>query len=91
VTRSDLLLFADLTKTFAGRKTLGRNMNRRLVPWTKGATVHVPNDVSERSGSAFRLVNAVYWLVNAAYRLVNAAYRLVNAAYASQVVPSAPG
>lgn len=50
----------DLTKTFTGRKNLGRNMNRRLAAWTKGVTAQALQDVSERRGSALRLVNAAY-------------------------------
>lgn len=50
----------DLTKTFTGRKSLGRNMNRRLAAWTKGITAQALTDVSERRSSALRLVNAAY-------------------------------
>jgi transposase len=35
-------------------------MNRRLTAWTKGVTAQALNDVSERRGSALRLVNAAY-------------------------------
>lgn len=50
----------DLTKTFTGRKKLGRNMNRRLAAWTKGVTAEALTNVSERRGSALVLVNAAY-------------------------------
>jgi hypothetical protein len=50
----------DLTKTFAGRKPLGRAMNRRLAAWTKGVTAEALTNVSERRGSALVLVNAAY-------------------------------
>jgi transposase len=35
-------------------------MNRRLAAWTKGVTAQALKDVSERRGSALRLVNAAY-------------------------------
>jgi DNA-binding transcriptional MerR regulator len=47
-------------ETFTGRKSLGRNMNRRLAAWTKGITAQALTDVSERRSSALRLVNAAY-------------------------------
>ncbi|WP_207232381.1 RNA-guided endonuclease TnpB family protein [Micromonospora kangleipakensis] len=50
----------DLTKRFAGRKTLGKNMNRRLAAWTKGVTAEALRNVSERRGSALVPVNAAY-------------------------------
>jgi IS605 OrfB family transposase len=50
----------DLTRTFASRRNLGRNMNRRLTAWTKGLTAEALKSVSERRGSALVLVNAAY-------------------------------
>ncbi|MEU0154668.1 transposase [Micromonospora fulviviridis] len=50
----------DLTKTFAGHKALGRNINRRLAGWTKGVTAEALKSVSERRGSALVHVNAAY-------------------------------
>jgi IS605 OrfB family transposase len=50
----------DLTRTFASRRNLGRNMNRRLAAWTKGLTAEALTSVSERRGSALVLVNAAY-------------------------------
>lgn len=50
----------DLTKTFSGRKQLGRNTNRRLAAWTKGVTAEALASVSERRGSALVHVNAAY-------------------------------
>ncbi|MFG3602758.1 RNA-guided endonuclease TnpB family protein [Micromonospora chersina] len=50
----------DLTKRFAGRKTLGKNLNRRLAGWTKGVTAEALKSVSERRGSALVHVNAAY-------------------------------
>ncbi|WP_319460221.1 transposase [Micromonospora sp. RTP1Z1] len=50
----------DLTKRFVGRKTLGRNVNRRLAAWTKGVTAEALTNVSERRGSALVHVNAAY-------------------------------
>lgn len=60
VDKAGTVVAEDLTKTFTGRKMLGRNMNRRLAAWTKGVTAQALNDVSERRGSALRLVNAAY-------------------------------
>ncbi|WP_319460896.1 transposase [Micromonospora sp. RTP1Z1] len=50
----------DLTRRFAGRTTLGKNMNRRLAAWTKGVTAEALTNVSERRGSALVHVNAAY-------------------------------
>ncbi|MET7487588.1 transposase [Streptomyces sp. NPDC005538] len=50
----------DLTRTFASRKKLGKNTNRRLAAWPKGVTAEALNSVSERRGSALTLVNAAY-------------------------------
>ena len=50
----------DLTRTFASRRNLGKNMNRRLAAWTKGLTAEALKSVPERRGSALVLVNAAY-------------------------------
>lgn len=50
----------DLTKTIPNRKRLGKNTNRRLAAWTKGITAEALATVSDRRGSAVRLVNAAY-------------------------------
>ncbi|WP_212842628.1 zinc ribbon domain-containing protein [Catellatospora sp. IY07-71] len=50
----------DLTKTFAGRRPLGANMNRRLAGWTRGVTAEALASVSERRGSVLVHVNAAY-------------------------------
>ncbi|MGC1213598.1 MAG: zinc ribbon domain-containing protein [Micromonospora sp.] len=50
----------DLTRRFAVRKTLGKNVNRRLAGWTKGATAEALASVSERRGSVLVHVNAAY-------------------------------
>ncbi|WP_319460866.1 transposase [Micromonospora sp. RTP1Z1] len=50
----------DLTKRFAGRKMLGKNVNRRLAAWTRGVTAEALANVSERRGSALVHVNAAY-------------------------------
>lgn len=50
----------DLTKTFTGRRKLGKNTNRRLAAWTKGVTAEALTNVSERRGSALVHVNAAY-------------------------------
>src|SRR4051812_41883829 len=47
-------------RVFAGRKTLGKNINRRLAAWTKGVTAEALKSVSERRGSAHVPVNAAY-------------------------------
>ncbi|MFI7487584.1 RNA-guided endonuclease TnpB family protein [Micromonospora echinaurantiaca] len=60
VDKANLVVAEDLTKTFAGRKKLGKNMSRRLAAWTKGVTAEALENVSERRGSAFVLVNAAY-------------------------------
>jgi IS605 OrfB family transposase len=60
VDKARLVVAEDLTKTFTGRAKLGRNTNRRLAAWTKGVTAQALKDVSERRGSALRLVNAAY-------------------------------
>jgi Putative transposase DNA-binding domain len=58
--KAALVVAEDLTKTFAGRKPLGRNMNRRLAGWTKGVTAEALKNVSQRRGSALVHVNAAY-------------------------------
>ena len=55
-----LLVTEDLSKNFASRKKLGKKMNRRLAGWTKGLTAEALQAVSDRRGSAVRLVNAAY-------------------------------
>jgi hypothetical protein len=58
VDKSGLVVAEDLTKTFTGRKRLGKNTNRRLAAWTKGGTAEALANVSDRRGSAVRPVNA---------------------------------
>ena len=60
VDKAATVVAEDLTKTFAGRKRLGKDMNRRLAAWTKGVTAEALKNVSERRGSALVLVNAAY-------------------------------
>ncbi|MEV0897798.1 transposase [Actinoplanes sp. NPDC049802] len=60
VDRAAVVVAEDLTKSFAGRKPLGKNTNRRLAAWTKGVTAEALKNVSERRGSALTLVNAAY-------------------------------
>ncbi|WP_205650514.1 RNA-guided endonuclease TnpB family protein [Actinoplanes solisilvae] len=60
VDKAGMVVAEDLTKTFAGRKKLSKNMNRRLAAWTKGVTAEALQNVSERRGSALVLVNAAY-------------------------------
>ncbi|MFG1828835.1 RNA-guided endonuclease TnpB family protein [Micromonospora chersina] len=60
VDKAGVVVAEDLTKRFAGRKTLGKNMNRRLAGWTKGVTAEALKNVSERRGSALVHVNAAY-------------------------------
>ncbi|MFC9245137.1 zinc ribbon domain-containing protein [Streptomyces sp. NPDC057136] len=58
--KATVIVAEDLTKTFAGKKKLGKNTNRRLAAWTKGVTAEALRAVSDRRGSAVRLVNAAY-------------------------------
>ncbi|MEU4477190.1 transposase [Micromonospora sp. NPDC023966] len=60
VDKAATVVAEDLTKRFAGRKTLGKNMNRRLAEWTRGVTAEALASVSERRGSALVHVNAAY-------------------------------
>ncbi|MEU4482409.1 transposase [Micromonospora sp. NPDC023966] len=60
VDKAAAVVAEDLTKRFAGRKTLGKNVNRRLAAWTKGVTAEALANVSERRGSALVHVNAAY-------------------------------
>jgi IS605 OrfB family transposase len=60
VDKAALILAEDLTRPFAGRASLGKNTNRRLAAWTKGVTAQALKNVSDRRGSAVRLVNAAY-------------------------------
>ena len=55
VDKAATVVAEDLTKTFAGRKPLGKNINRRLAAWTKGVTAEALTNVSERRGSALVL------------------------------------
>ncbi len=58
--KASLIAAEDLTKSFPSHKRLGRKMNRRLAQWTKGLTAEALQAVSDRRGSAVRLVNAAY-------------------------------
>ncbi|MCC8245196.1 zinc ribbon domain-containing protein [Saccharothrix luteola] len=58
VDKARFVVAEDLTRTFTCRKRLGRDTNRRLAAWTKGVTAEALANVSERRGSALRLVNA---------------------------------
>ncbi|MFU8850332.1 RNA-guided endonuclease InsQ/TnpB family protein [Micromonospora sp. SL1-18] len=60
VDKAATIVAEDLTKRFAARKKLGKNMNRRLAAWTKGVTAEALKNVSERRGSALVPVNAAY-------------------------------
>ena len=60
VDKANTMVAEDLTKSFAGRKPLGKNTNRRLAAWTKGVTAEALTNVSERRGSALVHVNAAY-------------------------------
>ncbi|WP_262283194.1 transposase [Micromonospora sp. MA102] len=60
VDKAATVIAEDLTKPFAGRKRLGKNVNRRLAAWTRGGTAEALRNVSERRGSALVLVNAAY-------------------------------
>ena len=58
--KAAVIVAEDLTRTFASRRSLGKNMNRRLAAWTKGLTAEALASVPERRGSALVLVNAAY-------------------------------
>ena len=58
--KASAVVAEDLTRVFACRRNLGRNMNRRLAAWTKGLTAEALSSVPERRGSALVLVNAAY-------------------------------
>jgi IS605 OrfB family transposase len=58
--KASVIVAEDLTRSFAGRKKLGKNTNRRLAAWTKGVTAEALQAVQDRRGSAVRLVNAAY-------------------------------
>ncbi|RQW85389.1 RNA-guided endonuclease TnpB family protein [Micromonospora globispora] len=60
VDKAATVIAEDLTRSFAGRKRLGKNVNRRLAAWTKGVTAEALANVSERRGSALVHVNAAY-------------------------------
>jgi IS605 OrfB family transposase len=60
VDKAAVVVAEDLSKSFTGRKPLGKNTNRRLAAWTKGVTAEALKNVSERRGSALTLVNAAY-------------------------------
>ncbi|MFE9959591.1 RNA-guided endonuclease TnpB family protein [Micromonospora sp. NPDC005299] len=60
VDKAATVIAEDLTKRFTGRKTLPKNINRRLAAWTKGVTAEALKSVSERRGSALVHVNAAY-------------------------------
>ncbi|MFI6265468.1 RNA-guided endonuclease TnpB family protein [Micromonospora sp. NPDC051006] len=60
VDKARTVVAEDLTKSFAGRKTLDKATNRRLAAWTKGVTAEALVNVSERRGSALVHVNAAY-------------------------------
>jgi IS605 OrfB family transposase len=58
--KAGVIVAEDLTRPFRSAKRHGKNTNRRLAAWTKGVTAQALHDVSDRRGSAVRLVNAAY-------------------------------
>ncbi|MFD1045275.1 IS200/IS605 family accessory protein TnpB-related protein [Kibdelosporangium lantanae] len=60
VDKAHVIVAEDLTRPFTSRARLGKNTNRRLAAWTKGITARALQDVSDRRGSAVRLVNPAY-------------------------------
>ena len=60
VDKAATVVAEDLTRSFAGRKPHGKNINRRLAAWTKGVIAEALANVSERRGSALVPVNAAY-------------------------------
>ncbi len=59
VDKAGTIAAEDLTSPMAG-KTFGKNVNRRLASWTKGAIAEALDHVSRRRGSSLVLVNAAY-------------------------------
>lgn len=60
IDKAQTVIAEDLTRRLGSRKRLGKDTNRRLAAWTKGVTAEALNSVSERRGSALRLVNSAY-------------------------------
>ena len=58
--KAGVIAAEDLTRPIRSSRRYGKNTNRRLAAWTKGVTAQALHDVSERRGSALRLVNAAY-------------------------------
>jgi hypothetical protein len=59
VDKANVVVAEDLTRPFVSR-AVGANTKRRLAAWTKGVTAEALKCVSDRRGSAVRLVNAAY-------------------------------
>lgn len=60
VDKASVVIAEDLTRPIQRRAKLGKDTNRRLAAWTKGVTAQALMNVSDRRGSAVRLVNAAY-------------------------------
>src|SRR3981189_1592480 len=60
VDNATMIVAEDLSRTFTGRNKRGADPNRRWAAWTKGITAEALKNVSDRRGSAVRLVNAAY-------------------------------
>ena len=60
IDKAAVVVAEDLTKSFGGRKPLGKNTNRRLAGWTRGVTAEALKNVSDRRGSTLVHVNAAY-------------------------------
>jgi len=60
VDKAAVIVAEDLTRPIRSSRRYGKDTNRRLAAWTKGVTAQALRDVSERRGSALRLVNAAY-------------------------------
>src|SRR3981189_209543 len=58
VDNATVIVAEDLSRTFTGRNKRGADPNRRWAAWTKGITAEALKNVSDRRGSAVRLVNA---------------------------------
>jgi IS605 OrfB family transposase len=59
VDKADIIVTEDLTNPING-KSYGKNQNRRLAGWTKGAIAEAIESVSNRRGSTIKTVNAAY-------------------------------
>lgn len=62
IDKASVVVAEDLTRHIQGKqgKPLGKNVNRRLASWTKGAIAEALENASQRRGSTLEIVNAAY-------------------------------